>query len=105
MEVRQGLSWGIEMASGSKISIESLVKECVVDLAPFTTTSDLRILPLCLYGVILGMDWLSAHRARMDCYHKILSCVDDCGVESVILWVRRPIFIRTISFMNLKRCV
>ncbi|KAH9296682.1 hypothetical protein KI387_044262 [Taxus chinensis] len=103
--VRQGLFWDVEMASGAKISVDSLVKECVVDLGSFTTSSDLRILPLGSYGVILGMDWLSAHRARMDCYHKTISCVDDLGVESVIVGVRRPVSIRTISAMQLKRCV
>ena len=70
-----------------------------MDLGPFTTTSDLRILPLGSYGVILRMNWLSAHRARMDCYHKTISCVDDLGVESVISWVRRLIYIYTISVM------
>ncbi|KAH9288753.1 hypothetical protein KI387_032870 [Taxus chinensis] len=100
--VRQGLSWDIEMASGAKISVESLVKECVVDLGPFTTISDLHILPLGLYKVILGMDWVSTHRAKMDYYHKTITCADDLGVESVISRAKRPVSIRTISDMQLK---
>lgn len=102
MAVRQGHSWDVKMASGAKIFVDSLVKECVVDLGPFTTTSDLCILPLGSYGVILGMDWLSTHMARVDCYHKVISCADNFGVESVISGVRKPISIHTISIMQLK---
>lgn len=105
MAVRQGHSWDVEMVSGAKIFVESLVKECVVDFIPFTTTSDLCILPLGSYGVILGMDWLSAHKAKVDYYHKIISCADDFGVETVILGVRRPVSIRIIFAMQLKWCV
>ncbi|KAH9295706.1 hypothetical protein KI387_039294, partial [Taxus chinensis] len=35
---------------------------------------------------------------------KVISCVDDLGVESVIVGVRRPTSIHTISAMQLKRC-
>ncbi|KAH9291070.1 hypothetical protein KI387_044641, partial [Taxus chinensis] len=56
------------------------------------------------YGIILGMDWLSAHRPRVDYFHKTIACIDDLGVESMISGVRRLISIHIIFAMQLKRC-
>jgi hypothetical protein len=31
------------------------------------------------YDLIIGMDWLAAHRALVDCFAKRVLCVDDEG--------------------------
>ena len=60
---------------------------------------DLHITPLGSYDVVLGMDWLYAHSAKMDCRQKRVECVDDDGISRVVLGVKRPISLRIISAM------
>jgi hypothetical protein len=45
----------------------------------FPTQATLNILPLGLYDLLIGMDWLATYKARLDCYHKTLECVSDEG--------------------------
>ncbi|GLJ16907.1 hypothetical protein SUGI_0291790 [Cryptomeria japonica] len=51
------------------------------------------------------MDWLSSHSARVDYRKKIVECFDDLGREVEIVGVKRPISLRMISSMQLKRCM
>ena len=64
---------------GSKVTVDSLVRSCVLNLGTFTTIVDLHILPLGSYDIVLGMDWLAAHQENIDCHHKVVQCVDDIG--------------------------
>ena len=52
--------------------VDSLVRSCVLSLGTFTTTVDLRILPLGSYDIVLGMDWLAAHQANINCHRKVV---------------------------------
>ena len=72
---------------GSKVAIDSLVRSCVLNSGTFTTTMDLRILPLGSYDIVLGMDWLAAHQANIDCHRKVVQCVDDIGGQVELLGV------------------
>ena len=38
---------------------------------------DLNVLPLGSYDVLIGMDWLEAHRVKLDCYNKTFECMDE----------------------------
>ena len=39
------------------------------------TYAYLNVLPLGSYDVIIGMDWLEAHKAKLDCYTKTLNAL------------------------------
>jgi hypothetical protein len=41
-----------------------------------------------VYDLIIGMDWLAAHRALVDCFAKRVLCVDDEGRPVEIQGVR-----------------
>lgn len=41
------------------------------------TRVNLNIFPLGSYKILIGMDWLEFHRAKVDCYDKIVECIDD----------------------------
>ena len=69
--------WQVELTTGSKVAVDSLVRGCVLSLGAFTTTVDLRILPLGSYDILLGMDWLTTHQENINCHHKMVKCVDD----------------------------
>lgn len=40
------------------------------------------------YGVVLGMDCLEAHQAKIDCHHKRVQCLVDYGERVDIVGVR-----------------
>ena len=37
----------------------------------------LNIIPLGSYDVLIGMDWLDAHHAIVDCHNKNYTCLDE----------------------------
>ena len=41
------------------------------------TFAYLNIIPLNSYDVLIGMDWLDAHNAILDCYNKTFACIDE----------------------------
>ena len=46
--------------------------------------ADLNVLPLGSYDVLIGMDWLEAHRTKIDCYNKTFECLDEEGNLRVV---------------------
>jgi hypothetical protein len=50
------------------------------------------------------MDWLDKHHVVLDCHNKTFTCLDGNGKRSTIKGVPRPISIREISSLQLKRC-
>jgi predicted aspartyl protease len=69
----------VEMASGEKQAVGPSVDNCIVDLGVCTTRLKVYVSALGAYDLIIGMDWLAAHRALIDCFAKKVLCVDDEG--------------------------
>ena len=99
--VKKGHSWYVELASGSKVSMDSVVHKCQLSIGGFDTLVDLRVIPLGSYDVVLGMDWLGAHRASIDYRKKTILCQDDQGKDVEIVGIPRPISLRMISAMQM----
>ena len=66
----------VEMDSGEKQSIGPSIDNCIVYLGVCTTRLKVYVTALGKYDLIIGMDWLEAHRAMVDCFTKR---VDDKG--------------------------
>ena len=61
---------------------------------------DLIVLGICDFDIVLGMDWLSKHRATLDCYKKEVRLVRP-EEPGVILWgIRREIAPSLINAMT-----
>jgi hypothetical protein len=56
-----------------------------------TTRLKVYITALRAYDLIIGMDWLEAHRDLVDCFAKRVLCVDDEGRLVEIQGVRRRV--------------
>ena len=56
--------------SGEVLKSGQLVKACEVSVSGHKLCVDLIILEMHDYDVILGMDWLSKHCAKIDCKKK-----------------------------------
>jgi hypothetical protein len=67
----------VEMASREKQAVGPSVDNYLVDIGVCTTRLKVYVTALKTYDLIIGMDWLEAHRAMVDCFAKRVLCVDD----------------------------
>ena len=67
------------------------------------TCVDLNVLLLGSYDVLIGMDWLEAHRVKLDCYNKTFECIDEEGNPVVVKGIPKVILVRQVSAMQLKK--
>jgi hypothetical protein len=81
------------------------VDNCLVDLGVCTTRLKVYVTALGTYDLIIGMDWLEAHRAMVDCFAKRVLCVDDEGRPIEIHGVQRKVSLCFISTMKVKWCM
>ena len=67
---------------GYSISVNSVYRNCPIFIQVREFLTDLIPLPFREFDLILGMDWLSKHRAIVDCSQKIvmLRCSDQTEV-------------------------
>jgi len=93
----------VEMASGRTQYVGPLVRDCTLDLGVCTTSINLYVTTLGSYDLIVGMDWLEAHWAVLDCRGKILHFLNDEGQSMVLHGNKRPVSLRFISSVQLKR--
>ena len=56
-----------------------MVEKCPLVMNGLVTCVDLNVLPLGSYDVFIGMDWLEAHRVKLDCYNKTFECMNEEG--------------------------
>ncbi|GAV79840.1 RVP_2 domain-containing protein, partial [Cephalotus follicularis] len=61
----------VSTPTGASMYTDSVYRSFEMSMASISLYADLIVLPIRDFDVILGMDWLSAHRARMDCYNKL----------------------------------
>ena len=59
-------SWLVKLATGTKKRVPNWVRACASELNGMPTSKHLNVLPLGSYSMILGMDWLFTHKAKVD---------------------------------------
>ncbi|GAV88489.1 zf-CCHC domain-containing protein/RVP_2 domain-containing protein [Cephalotus follicularis] len=68
----------VSTPTGGSMCTDSVYRDCEISMAGVTVYAYLILLPMHDFDVILGMDWLSAYRACMDCYNKAVDfCLPD----------------------------
>ncbi|GJS55762.1 putative reverse transcriptase domain-containing protein [Tanacetum coccineum] len=65
-------SYELELADGKVVSTNTILRGCTLVLLNNVFKIDLLPTRLGSFDVIVGMDWLSYHRAVIDCYKKIV---------------------------------
>ncbi|GJT13402.1 putative reverse transcriptase domain-containing protein [Tanacetum coccineum] len=65
-------SYEVELADGKVVSTNTILRSCTLVLLNHVFKIDLLPTRLGSFDVIVGMDWLSYHRAVIDCYEKII---------------------------------
>ncbi|GAV90962.1 RVP_2 domain-containing protein [Cephalotus follicularis] len=60
----------VSTPAGISMYTDTVYRGCEMSMAGISLYADLIVFPIRDFDVILGMDWLSAHHAYMDCYSK-----------------------------------
>jgi hypothetical protein len=58
-------SWMIQLATGTKRKVIEGIKEYQFDMNGIPTQTILNILPLGSYDLLIGMDWMDAHKSKL----------------------------------------
>ena len=51
---------------GTRVSVDLICRECELEISRILLIVDLRVMDMSEFDVILGMDWLTAHRVVID---------------------------------------
>ena len=54
---------------GARVSVDQICRGYELEISMILLTVDLRVMDMSEFDVILGMDWLTAHRVVIDCDH------------------------------------
>ena len=60
------------------------------------TCVHLNVLPLGSYDFLIGMDWLEAHRVKLNCYNKTFEWMDEEGSPVVVKGILKVISVRQV---------
>ena len=88
---------------GYIVSVNSIYRNCPVVIQTREFLADLITLPFREFDLILGMDWLSKHRAIVDCGQKtvVLRCSDQ--IEVIVQGIGSSVMSNVISTMQARR--
>ncbi|GJW81348.1 putative reverse transcriptase domain-containing protein [Tanacetum coccineum] len=67
-----GFSYEIEIASGQLVEINKFIRGCKLEIERHTFDIDLILFGHRSFDVIVGMDWLSRHKAKIVCHEKVV---------------------------------
>ena len=95
--------WIVEYANQSRAKVEQCLFEAQIDFPNFSTKLNLYVAPFGSYNIIIDINWLSEHKAKVDCLAKIVDCLDDQGKPTSITRIKHEIKSKQISAMQLKK--
>ncbi|GJV48128.1 putative reverse transcriptase domain-containing protein [Tanacetum coccineum] len=67
-----GFSYEIEIASGHLVEIDKVIKGCKLEIEGHVFDINLILFGSGSFDVIIGMDWLSNHKAEKICHEKVV---------------------------------
>ena len=93
-KVKHDKPWLVQLPTCTKQKVSEIVKEFEVNLNGFPTKLNLKILPLGLYDVLIGMDWLEQHHVMLDCLHKSIFYTDSQGNQVKVQDIPKKVSVR-----------
>ena len=102
-KVKDRKFWLVHLATGTKRKVIEMVEKCPLVMDGLVTCVDMNVLPLGSYDVLIGMDWLEAHRVKLNYYNNNFGCMDEEGNPRVVKGIPKVISVRQISSMQLKK--
>ena len=52
---------------GTRVRVDQICRDYELEISGILLTVDLRVTDMSVFDVIIGMDWLTAHRVVIDC--------------------------------------
>ena len=52
---------------GTRVRVDQICQDCELEISRILLTVDLRVMDMSEFDVIIGMDWLTAHRVVVHC--------------------------------------
>ncbi|GKF44376.1 putative reverse transcriptase domain-containing protein, partial [Tanacetum coccineum] len=77
-----GFRYEIKIASGQLVEIDKVIKGCKLEINGYVFDIDLIPFGHGSFDVIIGMDWLSNHKAKIICHEKVLRVLGEKPEES-----------------------
>ena len=62
-----GKSLHVSSPLRTRVSVDMICQDYELEISEILLTMDLRVMDMSDFDVILGMDWLTAHRVVIDC--------------------------------------
>ena len=101
--LKHSKSWLVQLATGTKRKVSEIVEKFPLEMNGLVTYVYKDVLPLGSYEILIGIDWLEAHRVKLDCYNNTFECMDEEGNPRVVRGILEVIFVRKIAAMQLKK--
>ena len=57
----------VSSSLGTKVRVDQICQDCELEISGILLTVDLQVMDMSEFDVIIGMDWLTAHRVVIDC--------------------------------------
>nr|GEV20980.1 hypothetical protein [Tanacetum cinerariifolium] len=86
-----------EVADGKKVEVDRVIRNCKLELGTSRFTIDLIPLGHGSFDVIVGMDWLSEHKAEIVCHEKVVRIPLESGEILIIQGECTPRIMKSIS--------
>jgi hypothetical protein len=64
---------------------------------------NLNVLHLRSYDLLIGMEWLAAHKIKLDYYSKTLECENEEGRRVTLQGIQNPVSMRQISTLQVNK--
>ena len=102
-KTRHEKSWLVQLATGTKRKVVDFIYDCEFSLGGQNTKTNINVLPLGSYDIIIRMDWLERHKVVLDCYEKSLKYKDKNDTVRTVQGIQKPISVRKISALQFKK--
>ena len=83
-KVQYNKSWLVQLDTSTKRKVREVVMECLIELNECLSKVNMNVLPLGSYDSLIGMDWLERHRVKVECYAKVLDCINEEGRSRIV---------------------
>jgi hypothetical protein len=93
-KTRHAKYWLVQLATRTKRKVFDFIYDCEFSLGGQNTKTNLNILPLGSYDIIIIMDWLERHKIVLDCYEKSLKYKDEKYTVRTVQGIQKPISVR-----------
>ena len=75
------ISLHVSSPLGIRVRIDQIYRDCELEISGILLTVDLQVMDISDFDVILGMDWLTAHRVVIDCDRKRVTAYTQDGIR------------------------